>query len=65
MHMRERSRSWLAFALVLLLAFLIGANVWAEANQWGNTQALDRITTGMIGIFGTVLGFYFRDTRDE
>jgi hypothetical protein len=59
---REDVRSWLAFIIIGLLAVLaIGLVVYAWAEGGGDT--VDQLITGLfapvIGIAGTVLGFYF------
>ena len=59
---REDVRSWLAFIIIGLLAALaIGLVVYAWVN--GGGEAMDQLMTGLfapvIGIAGTVLGFYF------
>jgi len=59
---REDVRSWLAFIIIGLLAALaLGLLVYAWLEGGGDT--VDQLLTGLfapvIGIAGTVLGFYF------
>jgi uncharacterized membrane protein (DUF4010 family) len=65
---RERTRTWLAWAVIGLLALdIVLIMVWFFANH-ASKDGLQALLTGLftpiVGLAGTVLGFYFGSGGD-
>ncbi len=59
---RESMRSvlaWMIIGSVMLMAVLITSYLWAQGDPDGTQLLMAGIFTPLIGIAGTVLGFYF------
>lgn len=64
---RERTRSFIAYALVFLLALTGAAWVLVGINTSESPAdaSLDKIFVGLLGLTGTVVGFYFGSASEE
>jgi len=59
----DESRKTLALCMFGLLLLIIVANLVAAANNWPHPEIVTQMYSGVTGLMGATLAFYFKDLQ--